>query len=672
MLLQDARVTQNGLDRRRQLISRLAMLFLLTIGYFIAGKLGLRLAFVNPSATPIWPPTGIAIAAFLIIGDLAGPAILVGAFLVNVTTSGSIPTSIAIAIGNTLEGLFGAYLVKRFAHGEHVFDSAQDIFRYTIFAGMLCTALSATVGVTSLLWSGLVTAPDYSAVWFTWWLGDAGGSLIVAPALILWAREPKLRWTASRGLEASLLLACLLLLSLAVFGIQSPLADRNYALEFTFMPIIIWAAYRFYQRGAATVTLILSAIAILGTLQGTGPFARALPNESLLLVQSFMGTVAITGLVLAALVAERHQVEEGRDETNEKLRQSLEELATRGRNMGLLNEMSDLLQSCLTFEEAYAIIGQFGRRLLADESGALYMINAPQDRVEAAVTWGLPASEPDAFSMQDCWALRRGRTHTYAADQSGVELLCPHLKHRPPAASQCIMMMAQGETMGILHIRSRAPADTGADQGQLGRYEQQIASAMADRIVLALANLKLRIFLREQSIRDPLTDLFNRRYLEETLEREFHRAQRLQRSVGVLMLDLDHFKLFNDKYGHGAGDALLRALSGFLKENIRGGDIACRFGGEEFALILPEMSLEHVLERAEQLREGIKLLNIRHQGQSLPPPTLSVGVAMFPDHGSLSQTVLNAADAALYSAKRLGRDRVVVADQRAAEGTSVE
>jgi diguanylate cyclase (GGDEF)-like protein len=222
-------------------------------------------------------------------------------------------------------------------------------------------------------------------------------------------------------------------------------------------------------------------------------------------------------------------------------------------------------------------------------------------------------------------------------------------------------MPAQSEIIGILHIQSNVPAMDQASQDSLTETQQQLAHAMADSTALALANLKLRMSLRQQSIRDPLTDLFNRRYLEETLERELRRVARLERPLGVIMLDLDRFKGFNDKFGHEAGDTLLRELSNLLRAKIRGSDIACRYGGEEFALILPEIALENVQERAEQLREDIQHLVIKHRGQNLEAITLSAGIAMFPEHGTTSKTVLEAADAALYEAKRKGRNRVVVA-----------
>jgi diguanylate cyclase (GGDEF)-like protein len=288
------------------------------------------------------------------------------------------------------------------------------------------------------------------------------------------------------------------------------------------------------------------------------------------------------------------------------------------------------------------------------------MINNSQNIVETAVVWGKHPPEQDTFALDQCWALRRGRFHLL--NESGLELLCPHLKVRPPLAALCIPMTAQGETMGILHLQSgSAPSDgLNGEHVVISEIQLQLAKAMADTIALALANLKLHTSLLHQSIRDPLTDLFNRRYLEETLEREVHRAARLQRSVAVIMLDIDHFKRFNDTFGHEAGDTLLRGLGGFLNQEIRGGDFACRYGGEEFVLILPEISLEDVRHSAERMREKIKELNVQYSGGVLENITLSLGVALFPAHGTTGKAVLHAADEALYEAKHQGRDRVVI------------
>jgi len=217
--------------------------------------------------------------------------------------------------------------------------------------------------------------------------------------------------------------------------------------------------------------------------------------------------------------------------------------------------------------------------------------------------------------------------------------------------------------MGIFHLQSNSISSTkqNGTHEEISEIQLQLAKIMADTIALALANLKLRMSLLHQSIRDPLTGLFNRRYLEETLEREVHRATRLQRSVALIMLDIDHFKRFNDTFGHEAGDALLRELGSFLMQEIRGGDFACRYGGEEFVLILPEISPEHVLSSAERMREKVKELNVQYSGGVLENITLSLGVALFPMHGTSGKTILRAADGALYEAKHKGRDQVVMA-----------
>lgn len=295
---------------------RLITLGSLAVFYFLAGKLGLKLAFVHASATAVWPPTGIALAACLVWGYRVWPGILLGAFLVNVTTSGSTAaTSLGIAVGNTLEGLLGAYLVNRFARGIEAFQRPKDVFRFAALAGILSTTVSATCGLASLSLGGL--AAWDGAIWLTWWLGDAVGALVVAPVLILWGIDRRLRWRGARLLELLLLLLPLGLSGLIVF--THAFHSKDYPLQFLSVPMLLWAAFRFGQREAATSVLVLSVIAIWGTLQGFGPFAGGSQNESLLLLQAFMGVWAVTGLAVAAVVAERRQGEEKIQRLNEEL-----------------------------------------------------------------------------------------------------------------------------------------------------------------------------------------------------------------------------------------------------------------------------------------------------------------------------------------------------------------
>jgi diguanylate cyclase (GGDEF)-like protein len=213
-----------------------------------------------------------------------------------------------------------------------------------------------------------------------------------------------------------------------------------------------------------------------------------------------------------------------------------------------------------------------------------------------------------------------------------------------------------GESLGLFHV-SRCPEPA-----------QAFAISVAEHIGLALSNLKLRSDLRELSIHDPLTGLHNRRYMEEALELELRRAQRKQLSVGLIMLDIDHFKEFNDRFGHGAGDELLRRLGAAMREHLRSGDVACRYGGEEFLLILPEAGLEVTARRAEQLRQHVKQMAVSYQEKPLGPITISLGVAVYPDHGQEPGELIKSADAALYRAKAEGRDRVLCAAPPAASG----
>jgi PAS domain S-box-containing protein len=285
-------------------------LTLLTLVYFVAGKLGLLLAFVHASATAVWPPTGIALTAFLLLGSRVWPAILLGAFLVNVTTAGSVLTSIGIATGNTFEGLLGASLVARFANGRRVFDRARDIFKLVLLAGLFSTTLSATIGVTSLALGGYARWTDYRAIWFTWWMGGAAGVLVFAPVLLLWSVDRTLRWSRGRAIEAALLLLGVLLAGVVVFDGLSPLAAARIPAAFLCMPILVWAAFRFGQRETSTCLLLLSAFAVRGTLHGFGPFALQTQHDSLLLLQAFLVTVAMTTIPLAAVVAQLKRSDE--------------------------------------------------------------------------------------------------------------------------------------------------------------------------------------------------------------------------------------------------------------------------------------------------------------------------------------------------------------------------
>jgi diguanylate cyclase (GGDEF)-like protein len=278
--------------------------------YFIAGKLGLTLASVHVSATAVWPCTGIALASFLILGYRVWPAIFAGAFLVNITTAGSVVTSVGIATGNTLEGVVGCYLVSRFAGGKNVFERAQDIFKFGFLAAILSTTVSATLGVTSLALGGFADLAKYGSIWCTWWLGDAVGSIIVTPFLLLWNENPRVNWSREQITELASLFLGLSITSWLIFGGRFHSAVKNYPLEYLCIPFLIWAAFRYGRCKAATAILVLSAIATWGTMHGFGPFSTDSQNISLLLLQAFIGITALPTLALAAEATERQRAEE--------------------------------------------------------------------------------------------------------------------------------------------------------------------------------------------------------------------------------------------------------------------------------------------------------------------------------------------------------------------------
>jgi diguanylate cyclase (GGDEF)-like protein len=441
----------------------LAVVAVLAVVYFGTAKLGLRFAFVNPSATALWAPTGITLAAFLIFGSRVWPGAFLGAFFANLTTAGSVLTSIGIATGNTLEGVVACYLVRRFARGPEAFEKAQDIFKFAFLAGMVSTTISATVGVTSLSLGGFADWTEYGPIWRTWWLGDGVGAVVVTPLVLPWRENPRLNWTREQIIELIVLFLGLFFTVWIVFGGRFHSEVKNYPLEYLCIPFLIWAAFRFGRRKAATATCVLASIAIWGTLKGFGPFSRETLNTSLLLVQSFVGIVAITSLALAAEVSERKRADE--------------------------------------------------------------------------------------------------------------------------------------------------------------RVQQLVAT-------------------------DPLTGLANYRRLIDAIELEIKRYRRSGRPFAILLLVLDGLKKLNDTHGHMVGSRALCRLAEVLRAHCRQVDTPGRFGGDEFAVVLPETTSAQAQQIATRIRE-----RIASDGEN-PPISVAVGSAVFPDDGESIEKLLSAADRELYGMKR--------------------
>jgi diguanylate cyclase (GGDEF)-like protein len=436
--------------------------------YFAAAKLGLGFAIVHPSASAIWPPAGIALAAFLMLGFEVWPAIFLGAFLANLTTHGSLATSLCIGLGNTLEGLLGAMLVNRYAHGRMFFIRPRDIVTFAVLAALVSTTVSPTIGLTSLAVAGFAPWTEYGRIWLTWWLGDAAGDLIVAPVLVVWSTAPPLPRSRRWWLEAVVLLTGLSLVALIVFDGFPVAGIERLPVEFVCVPFLFWAAFRLGRRAVATCVLVLSLIAIIGALHGMGPFAHGPTNESLLLLHAFLAVQAVTMLAAAALV----------------------------------------------------------------------------------------------------WQFREAEAH-----------------------------------------------------------------------------------LRRQAVKDELTGLANYRCLMSNLEAEIRRARRAGagRGFSVLLLDMDRLKQINDRHGHLVGNRALCRLAECLRASCRVTDTAARFGGDEFAIVLPETSEAGARQLAERVSARVAA-----DGES-PQLSVSVGVAVYPRDGATAEKLLTAADKELYRNKAAAR-----------------
>ena len=350
---------------------------------------------------------------------------------------------------------------------------------------------------------------------------------------------------------------------------------------------------------------------------------------------------------------------------SESLRNLVTELQHRDHERALLNELRDLFGCCSTPSEAVKVVAESVQKLFPQSgSGDLYVFQSSLNLAEATIHWGTSKPSTQFLTFDSCWCLRRGQPHW--SEHSGGGIKCAHLTEIPTGTSLCVPIMGQGHALGVLHLEFPPGMELGARSGRAENLRsalQLLASSVAGQTAMAFSSLNLRQRLQEQSIRDPLTDLFNRRFMDESLETEVLRATRNSRPLSLLLIDIDHFKRFNDTFGHDAGDHVLQSLADLLRKFFRASDVCCRHGGEEFAIILPDSSLQNAVVRATSLRTEVKRLNLFYDNQNLGSVTVSIGVAAFPEHGSSASTLLKIADRCLYESKASGRDVVTAAAQ---------
>lgn len=351
-------------------------------------------------------------------------------------------------------------------------------------------------------------------------------------------------------------------------------------------------------------------------------------------------------------ITERKRAESELQKNSQHMSQWIAELEQANLEMNLLRQMGDLLQACNALEEAYQVVGRYGPSFFPSSAGCLYVYNDNHKSMELAVSWGTVSHSDYFFHIDQCWALRRNRLHASESGDPGFR--CKHLEKGFEGAYLDVPIILSGELLGLVYVE--LPSASG-----ISERARKMLPVVAEHLALSFSNLKLRERLREQSIRDPLTGLFNRRYMKETLDRELHRASRHNEPLSVVMLDIDDFKRINDTYGHDAGDGVLKEVSSRITGVIRGSDFACRLGGEEFIIVMPAVALDRAGRRAEELCETVGRFPFMYNDCNLGLITVSLGVAVYPEHGSSAGQLMIEADRALYLAKNEGKNRVAMA-----------
>ncbi len=357
-------------------------------------------------------------------------------------------------------------------------------------------------------------------------------------------------------------------------------------------------------------------------------------------------------------VSERKCAEDSLHNSNQQLKHMVSRLKRREEELTLIGKMAEFFQVCATEEEIMRVVSENMRNLFPVESGTVYLLNEVNKTLSSAYSWGSNSLSLDLFKIEDCWALKKGQTHELRTGES--TLYCSHINSMDTQSRNflCIPIATSHKQLGTLYLQFSITATSQEEQRTDIDPLIELGRTVAEHIALALSNVRMQEKLQEMAIRDHLTGLYNRRYMQENLEREIHRAAREKKPIGLILIDIDHFKSINDEYGHSAGDHVLKTMAELLSSNVRKGDICCRYGGEEFLFILPNSSYGDTFSLAESLRTQVKELDITYDNHHIGNLTISLGVAAYPEQANTYGALIKAADAAMYRAKDQGRDHV--------------
>ncbi|NOC91367.1 diguanylate cyclase [Ruegeria sp. HKCCD6604] len=366
---------------------------------------------------------------------------------------------------------------------------------------------------------------------------------------------------------------------------------------------------------------------------------------------SGVALLALTTVILIVHRTNRRQVRDLRKRA-QKERELMDEQLRLAREVRLLGELNEWLQSSRSLDELFDMVSRFMTHILPEAEGSVYVYSNSRDVLDGCASWN-GGTHKSHIHPEGCWGLRRGRTYEFGASE--IDFVCEHAEPHDGRPYFCFPILAHGETVGLLHLRALEGREDCFNKSR------KLAQLCAEQISMAIANVRMRDQLHDQSVRDPLTGLFNRRHMTETLRKSISRSHQTGAALSLIAVDVDHFKKFNDTHGHDAGDMVLRAVGAALEQGCDRDEVACRIGGEEFMLILPDNSPEDAVTRAEQLRQAVEAVTVRYGEKALPRITISVGAAHYPAHGTMPQDLMRAADDALYVAKDKGRNQVHVA-----------